>query len=158
MQRLRLFPAPRSSSRPAESGLRSGRACASATGAGAIHIHAQRGQRFRVWFEAKHASVIEKLVFKGSRRHHADIRADIDNSVIGRKNITDHFAFVTLIKTAAQAEQFLARRLDALKLCMLMLDGVHVAEYILLVAVGIDERAGDDQEQCRSRFRTGSRH
>lgn len=43
-------------------------------------------------------------------------------------------------KTAAQAEQFLARRLDALKLCMLMLDGVHVAEYILLVAVGIDEQ------------------
>lgn len=43
-------------------------------------------------------------------------------------------------KTSAQVEAFLTRRLDALKLCVLMLDGVHVAEHVLLVAVGIDEQ------------------
>jgi len=43
-------------------------------------------------------------------------------------------------KTTAQVETFLSRRLDALQLCVLMLDGVHVAEHVLLVAVGIDEQ------------------
>lgn len=43
-------------------------------------------------------------------------------------------------QTTAQVQEFLERRLDALKLCVLMLDGVHVAEHVLLVAVGIDEQ------------------
>lgn len=43
-------------------------------------------------------------------------------------------------KTAAQVEIFLSLRLDELKLCVLMLDGVHVAEHVLLIAVGIDEQ------------------
>jgi len=43
-------------------------------------------------------------------------------------------------QTSAQVEEFLQRRLDSLKLCVLMLDGVHVAEHVLLVAVGIDEQ------------------
>ena len=43
-------------------------------------------------------------------------------------------------QTTAQVQEFLARPLDALKLCVLMLDGVHVAEHVLLVAVGIDEQ------------------
>ena len=43
-------------------------------------------------------------------------------------------------QTTAQVEEFLRRPLDSLRLCVLMLDGVHVAEHVLLVAVGIDEQ------------------
>jgi transposase-like protein len=43
-------------------------------------------------------------------------------------------------QTTAQVEEFLQRRLDSHKLCVLMLDGVHVVEHVLLVAVGIDKQ------------------
>jgi transposase-like protein len=40
--------------------------------------------------------------------------------------------------TQEQLEAFLLRRLDGLDLLVLMIDGIHVAEHVVLVAVGID--------------------
>ncbi len=41
-------------------------------------------------------------------------------------------------QTQAQVEQFLCRPVGDIPLCALMLDGVHVAEHVMLIAVGID--------------------
>ncbi len=40
--------------------------------------------------------------------------------------------------TAEQVDKFLSRSLSDLSLCAVMLDGVHVGEHVLLLAVGID--------------------
>lgn len=41
--------------------------------------------------------------------------------------------------TAARVEEQLARPLDDLKLAVLMMDGIHFGEHVILVALGIDE-------------------
>jgi len=47
--------------------------------------------------------------------------------------------------TTAQVKPFLVRSLHFLFLCVLMLNGVHIADHVLLVALGIDEKC---KEAC----------
>ncbi len=95
---------------------------------GAACSGAQAARAFGGWPGAEAADV-GAVLERGSARP-ARHRADAGGS---------QHAKVRSLATA-QVEEFLQRRLDSLKLCVLMLDGVHVAEHVLLVAVGIDEQ------------------
>ncbi len=86
------------------------------------------------------ARATEQMLFGVSTRKYArslePLPNDIDAFGTSKSAVSRRF----VKQATAQVEEFLRRPLDSLRLCVLMLDGVHVAEHVLLVAVGIDEQ------------------
>lgn len=59
---------------------------------------------------------------------------DIDDFGTSKSAVSRRF----VKQTEAQVQEFLSRPLSEIPFCALMIDGVHVAEHVMLIAVGID--------------------
>lgn len=85
-----------------------------------------------------HARAVEQMLVGVSTRKYGrslePVPAELSPHGTSKSAVSRRF----VDKTSLQVEKWMKRRLDALDLLVLMIDGIHVDDHVMLVAIGID--------------------
>jgi len=84
------------------------------------------------------ARVVEQILLGVSTRGYAQSIGQAPATVRSRGDSKSATSRNVVQETSARLEEFVSRKLHDLDICVLMLDGLHVAEHAIVVALGVD--------------------